>query len=69
MTLHFYWTYLETQKGANYWYEQSFLAWCLLRQRNGGWNSGQKPVTIVTYALVNDLKLFSIIEFKSAEDS
>ena len=48
MIFHFYWTYLETQKGPNYWYEQSFFVWCLLRQRNGGWNSGQKPATIVT---------------------
>ena len=53
MTLHFYWTYLETQKGPNYWYEQSFLVWSLLRQRNGGWNSGQKPAIIVTDAFNN----------------
>ena len=51
MTLRFYWPYLETQKGPNYWYEQSFHVWCLLRQRNGGRNSGQKPATIVTDAL------------------
>ena len=50
MTLHFFWTFLETQKGPNYWYEQSFIVWCLLRQKNGGWNSGQKPATIVTDA-------------------
>ena len=58
MALHFYWTYLETQKGPNYWYEQSFLVWCLLRQRNGGLNSGQKPTTIVTDAfkvICNDI--------------
>ena len=52
MTLHFYWTFLETQKGPNYWYEQSFIVWCLLRQKNGGWNSGQKPATIVTDAFL-----------------
>ena len=50
MTLHFYWTYLETQKWPNYWYEQSFFVWCLLRQRNGGLNSGLKSATIVTDA-------------------
>ena len=50
MTLYFYWIYLETQKGPNYWYKQSFFVWCLLRQKNGGWNSGQKPATIVTDA-------------------
>ena len=54
MTLHFYWTYLETQKGPNYWYEQSFFVWCLLHQRNWGWNSRQKPATIVTDALKNN---------------
>ena len=48
MTLHFYWTYLETQKGPNDWYKQTFFVWCLLRQRNGGSNSGLKPATIVT---------------------
>ena len=51
MIFHFYWTYLETQKGPNYWYEQLFFVWCLLRQRNEGLNSGQKPATIVTDAL------------------
>ena len=51
MTLHFYWTHFETQKGPNYWYEQSFFVWCLLRQQNGGLNSGLKSVTIVTDAL------------------
>ena len=51
MTLHFYWTSLETQKGPNYWYQQSFLVWCLLRQRNGGLNSGLKSAIIVTDAL------------------
>ena len=50
MTLHFYWTYLETQKGPNYLYEQSFFVWCLMRQRNGGLNSGLKLATIVTDA-------------------
>ena len=50
MTLQFYWTYLETQKGPNNWYDQSFLVWYLLLHRNGGWNSGQKPATIVTDA-------------------
>ena len=58
MTLHFYWTYLETQKGPNYWYEWSFFVWCLLRQRNGGWNSGQKRATIVTDAF----NFFHLIE-------
>ena len=52
MIFHFYWTYLETQKGPNYWYQQSFFVWCLLRQRNGEWNSGQKPATIVTDAFL-----------------
>ena len=47
MTLHFFWTYLETQKGPNYWYAQSFFVWWLLRQRHGGWNSGLKPANIV----------------------
>ena len=51
MTLHLYWTYLETRKGPNYWYGQSFLVWCLLRQRNEGRNSGQKPATIATDTL------------------
>ena len=35
-----------------YWYQQSFFVWCLLRQRNGEWNSGQKPATIVTDAFL-----------------
>ena len=51
MTLHFYWTYLETQKGPNHWYEHSFFIRCLLRQQNGGLNSGQKSATILTDAL------------------
>ena len=50
MTVHFYWTYLETQKGLNYWYEQSLFVWYLLRQRNGGLNSGLKSATFVTDA-------------------
>ena len=41
MTLHFYWTYLETQKGPNYGYEQSLFVWCLLPQRNGGGTPGK----------------------------
>ena len=51
MTLHFHWTSLESQKGPNYWYQQSFFIWCLLRQRNGGLNSGLKSAIIVTDAL------------------
>ena len=48
MTLHFYWTYLETQKGPNYWYEQSFYC---AREMDGG-TLGQKPVAIVTDAFL-----------------
>ena len=33
------------------------FVWCLLRQRNGGWNSGQKPAAIVTDALVFSSKI------------
>ena len=53
MTLHFYWTHFETQKGPNYWYEQPLFVWCLLRQRNGGLNSGLKSVTIVIDAYLS----------------
>ena len=60
MTLHFDWTYLETQKEPNYWYTQSFFVWCLLRQRNGGSNSGLKPATIVADALcVTDVRVLN----------
>ena len=52
MTLHLYLTYLETQMGPNYWYEQFFYVWCSLRKQNGGLNSGLKSATIVTDALV-----------------
>ena len=52
MTLHFYWTYLETQKGPNYWYLQWFCVWRLLRQRNGELNSGLKLAIIVTDASI-----------------
>ena len=59
MTLHFYWTYLKTQKGPNYWYEKSYFVWCLLSQQNGGLNSGQKSANIVTdaFSLLHSLKM------------
>ena len=60
MTLHFYWTSLETQKGPNYWYQQSCFVWCLLRQRTGGLNSGLKSAIIVTDAfnIITNIKSF-----------
>ena len=68
MTLLLYWTYLKTQKGPNYWYEQSFFVWCLLRQRNGGLNSGLKSATIVTDALhVDPLSLHTSMRNKQVE--
>ena len=55
-----YWTYFETQKGPNYWYEQSFFVWCLLRLRNGGLNSGQKLANIITDASIHLSSVFYI---------
>ena len=57
MNLHFYWTYFETQKGPKYWYEQSVFVWRLLRQRNGGLNSGQKSANIVPYAFDIEMRV------------
>ena len=67
MTLHFYWAYLETQKGPNYWYERSIFVWCLLRQRNGGWNSGQKPATIVTDAFLKNVTEIDTVARESTD--
>ena len=53
MTLHFYWTCLETQKRPSYWYARRFFVWCLQRHRNGGLNSGQKSAIIVTDAFLS----------------
>ena len=37
------------------------FVWCLLRQRNGGWNSGQKPATIVTDACTSSCTCLSTL--------
>ena len=51
MTLHFYWTCLDSEETKLLICTVIFFVWCLQRQRNGGLNSGQKSANIVTDAL------------------